>query len=247
MSATGFNAVKIGRQYLIYPFAVNIREIKCYAQISVFAAAVSPERQKRIERFCFDKDKIRCLTAELLVRYALAERFRTDNQVLNFRCSEYGKPFLENTNIQFNLSHSGEWVVCAVIRSNVGIDVEEVHDLDYRSIYRSFSGNEIAYLESRGQNMCADAFFQLWTLKESYVKYCGLRLKYPFSAFSVIPEYTGGAKVICTDPSNAQAAFVSHKLDDRHWYALCFLQGERSSEIRIITSQSLFDYFRLMY
>ncbi|MCL0028295.1 hypothetical protein M1M88_01070 [Peptococcaceae bacterium] len=46
---------------------------------------------------------------------------------MSFVENDYGKPFLKNTNdLYFNVSHSGEWVVCAIHHHPIGIDIEQV-------------------------------------------------------------------------------------------------------------------------
>lgn len=225
---------------MVYPFAVHIRDIVRFEQVSEFCSTVSEERQARIARYRFDKDKIRCLTAELLVRYALSERFGMDFRSVSFQYDENGKPLLMNSDVRFNLSHSGEWVVCAVGETEIGIDTEEIRQMDYQDVYCSFSDPEIALLNHTEPDKMADVFYQLWTLKESYVKFCGDGLQYPFSDFTVNLLPDGRAKLVRAVAGMTDVFFDSRKLDDVHWYALCIPKGTQTAEICRLKPQSLF-------
>lgn len=229
---------------MVYPYAVNIREIVRFEQIADCCAAVSEERQARIARYRFDRDKIRSLTAELLVRYALAEQFGMDHHAVTFQYTEKGKAFLVDSDVHFNLSHSGDWVVCAVGKNEIGIDVEEIRQTDCQDIYCSFAETEIQLLNNLEPDIRKITFYKLWTLKESYVKYCGTGLLYPFSDFSVGLQPDGGANLIQTANGIAAVRFDSRKLDETHWYALCIPTETQIKEISLVTEQILFSCVR---
>ena len=133
---------------MIYQYALNIGKVSGYKEIADLENIVSDERKKRIERYRFEKDKIRCLMAELLVRYALFKQYGLYGSDISFGCGENGKPFLIGSEIRFNISHSGEWVVCAVGDSDMGIDVEEIRAIDFRSVYQRFAESEVQFLNA---------------------------------------------------------------------------------------------------
>ncbi|MBO4927712.1 MAG: hypothetical protein J5379_05620 [Clostridiales bacterium] len=101
---------------------------------------ISSERRTQISRFRFEADKMRSLFAEVLLRYALKKRYGIED--LSLGTNEYGKPFLkDHEEIFFNLSHSGDWVVCGIGDRNLGIDVERIEDIEM-SIARDFFAKE---------------------------------------------------------------------------------------------------------
>lgn len=225
---------------MVYPYAVNIREILRFEQVSNLCRAVSPKRQEQIAQYRFDRDKIRCLTAELLVRYALAERFGMNHYTISFLRTDNGKPFLANSDVHFNMSHSGDWVVCAVGLSEIGIDVERMRQTDNRDMHVFFAKSESELLNRAKPYAQADLFYRLWTLKESYVKYCGTGLRHPFSDFAVDFRPDGGAKLTRATVGDTNVAFDSRKLDSLHWYALCAPEGARMAGICTVSAQTLF-------
>lgn len=75
--------------------------------------------------------------------------------------------------IDFNLSHSGEWVACAVgYNCRLGVDIESPRkQRSYRELAAEyFSEGECRRLDALSDEECREAFFELWTLKESYLK-----------------------------------------------------------------------------
>ena len=51
---------------------------------------------------------------------------------LIFEYNEYGKPFINYpTNLHLSISHSGNWITCIVDDNPVGIDVEEIKQIDF--------------------------------------------------------------------------------------------------------------------
>lgn len=117
------------------------------------------------------------INTRIFMRRILAQYTDTPPQALIFDRNPYGKPFLRQSDIQFNLSHSRQWAVLAVgLNCDLGIDVESTSDR--RSILNIaqhyFHPNEIADLEKMSDAAeQQDYFFRLWTLKESFVKGLG--------------------------------------------------------------------------
>jgi len=89
-----------------------------------------------------------------------------------------GKPFFpEHPDCHFNLSHSGDWVLCALSDEGaVGVDIETV---------RPRKENLPRYIMSDAEFHAFDGswedFFRIWTLKEAYVKYEGGSIHAPAS------------------------------------------------------------------
>lgn len=186
-------------------------------------AQASPERQHRADRYLRTEDRYRCIVAGALLRYALggtdhAEPVRTPE----------GKPYLPGReDFHFNLSHSGQWVVIAWGSRPMGIDVEtlSMDEGKEQLARRFFSSDEQAYLFAvEGQDR-ARRFFEIWTKKESYLKYLGTGINRPLNAFSVL------------DTTALAASFRSFFFED----AVMTLCAERSEcESRPVPLKSLF-------
>ena len=124
---------------------------------------------------------------ERLIR--LAREYAAEEDVplpkkLSIARGEHGKPYFENAPwLHFSVSHSGGLWVCALCRCEVGIDIEQHSARDYLSLAeRFFHPDETEYTERGG----VEAFYSVWTAKESYVKLLGTGIGGSFSHFSVI-------------------------------------------------------------
>ena len=90
---------------------------------------LSEEKQEKINKFIKKEDADKSLIGDILIREALF----CDSQIRNikFNYNAYGKPYLINDpHIFFNISHSGDWVVCAINDCEIGIDIEKVDRFD---------------------------------------------------------------------------------------------------------------------
>ncbi|MBR1742986.1 MAG: 4'-phosphopantetheinyl transferase superfamily protein [Lachnospiraceae bacterium] len=156
------------------------------------------ERQLRVERYRFLKDKRLSLGAFLLLLWGLGE-WGISSEDLEICYHENGKPYLGNRNgVFFNLSHSGEYVICAVSEKEVGCDVEKISEYREGVAKRFFSSSEYEMLlDLKTEQEKAEIFFRLWTLKESYIKAIGKGLSMPLDSFSfsfeapMVQEFAG--------------------------------------------------------
>ena len=140
-----------------------------------------------------------------------------------------GKPRIVNPPlpIDFNLSHSVDWMVCAVSGGvPVGVDIEHLaRKRDVMRLARRFFGApEVEALEALPQEAQRDGFCDLWTLKESAVKARGKSLPPLLSKvlFSQLHSVDGPARLI------AEASGSYLLLDPVPGYriALCWLGEE---------------------
>jgi len=94
---------------------------------------------------------------------------------LTYRYGDKGKPYLENIPLYFNLSHSGDYVLCAVSGLEVGADLQKIQPVDVRKLAkRFFSEPECRTLERcENDKERQRLFFRLWTRKEAWGKLTG--------------------------------------------------------------------------
>lgn len=143
-----------------------------------------PERQQRVTSCLFSGDRARAAGSGWLLQYALLqEGIPADKQRL-FK-TELGKPFLPDyPDIHFSVSHSGSWVVCAVSRDPVGVDVE-LPRCTMEIGRRFFQPQELEGLENLPDPIRKDQLNRLWTAKEAFVKALGGGLTIPLNSFTV--------------------------------------------------------------
>lgn len=84
-----------------------------------------------------------------------------------------GKPFLTyHRDVFFNISHSGNYVICAVGRVPLGIDLQYHKKGDFRRVGKRIMTQE-EWKEYEKSDFREEIFFRFWTKKESYLKYTG--------------------------------------------------------------------------
>lgn len=152
-------------------------------------STLSTEETERAARFHFDKDRTRFVVAHGYLRDILARYLSGEPHQLHFPTNEYGKPSLiSDSNLEFNLSHSGRYALIAVTHNRkVGIDVEHIRqDIDLDSLARRFfSPGEVSKFMALPTEQKISAFFNCWTRKEAYIKAQGLGLSLPLDSFDV--------------------------------------------------------------
>ncbi|PCI79335.1 MAG: phosphopantetheinyl transferase [SAR86 cluster bacterium] len=147
---------------------------------------------KRFRRYQFDRHRKQMLLGRVLMRVALSSYDRSVAAASwNFTHNDYGKPAISeeqnSASLYFNLSHSAEKVVLAVSRfKDIGIDVECARRPRRIAAVaqRYFSDKETAQLLSLPADQQQSRFYDLWTLKEAYIKACGMGLAIPLQHFS---------------------------------------------------------------
>lgn len=149
---------------------------------------VDNEKYEKIKKFARPDDAKRVLLADILVRAVIASYLRVSNKTIEFNVNKYGKPFLKgNCGLHFNVSHSEDWIVCALHDEPVGIDIERIRPVEpLEMAAQLFSDEEYKTLMIRSPEDRQHFFFDLWTLKESYIKAVGAGLSIPLKSFTVI-------------------------------------------------------------
>lgn len=167
---------------------------------------IGKDRREKAEKMVQRTDKARSVAAGLLLRYAVEDCITGEYAGEFKQCSvkpdagffrdgncylkEYGKPMLsEESGLYFNLSHSGDYVLCAVADTETGSDIQKHERYADRLAERFFHPEEMAYLkEAKDRKQC---FYDLWCLKESCVKCTGRGLSTGMEKFSVVPFFHG--------------------------------------------------------
>ncbi len=124
------------------------------------------------------------------LRYLLGCHLSQPPASLSFTYGPQGKPSLEqgNGHIEFNLSHSGDYVAIAIAERRVGIDLEQVRTLNSLPALceRCLSPGEKINLLTLPEPQATLQFFRYWTAKEAYLKGVGWGLSQPMGEIEVI-------------------------------------------------------------
>ncbi|MEK8128254.1 4'-phosphopantetheinyl transferase superfamily protein [Paenibacillus filicis] len=166
-------------------YALHVGELFSAGDLPELLDWVGPEKRHELLRFMKREDMLRGLFGELMVRWQACSRLKLANSELRFKRTAYGKPYLTNSDeFHFNISHAGKWVVCALDTEPIGIDVEQIAPIDFRVARSFFSKQEYLDLLDKREEEQLAYFYDLWTLKESFVKAEGHGLHIPLNLFT---------------------------------------------------------------
>lgn len=172
---------------LVYVFYTRSDQISDPYLFKKYRACLCPAEIQKADRYLKQSDRHLSLVSRALVRYLIAEVTQQDPQSLRFSTNEHGKPFLVGfPEIHFNLSHSHGAAVCALCRNAaVGVDVEDIgRHTNFSIAGRFFSSYETELVSKASGAEKRKLFFDIWTLKEAYIKAVGKGLSIPLNSFS---------------------------------------------------------------
>ncbi|MBD3918618.1 4'-phosphopantetheinyl transferase superfamily protein [Paenibacillus sp. PR3] len=211
-------------------FTVRIEPLPAYV-IRRLLEQVSADRQRRYERFRIEADAVRSLFSELVVRRIVMERNGIHNDAIVFGANAHGKPKLVHpVGMHYNVSHSGDWVVCAISDEPVGIDIEQIKPIDMEISRRFFSAIEHEQLMELPEMERVNRFYELWALKESFVKAVGKGLSMPLDSFSFRFECDGVIQLRAPAPYERFSGCLL-EIDEAYKLAVCSSKEQQMSKI----------------
>ena len=196
---------------------------------------VSEGEWARRGRLRVEEDGSRFLASRILLRSMLALFTGEPPGAFAIEATETGRPEITHppsaVGLRFSITHTRGMVACLLSgRPEVGVDAE-FHDpgTDLLGIAtRFFARREAEFLEGLSGVDRQRAFFDLWTLKEAYVKATGEGLGIPLDQFSFdlrsFPlEITTGSG---EGTEENHWAFGLRRLTDRHSLAVAIRDRE---------------------
>lgn len=164
--------------------------------------------------------KLQTVAGELLARYSVGKYLGKPDQEISMVFGEKGKPHIGNlTDLHFNISHSGYYVVCAVATKELGIDVERIRKVNLRIAERFFSASEIHDLMACDEADRMHYFITLWTIKESYLKAIGRGLTQHLNSFTIVKN---GESYLLTGNEEAETYGIeTQQLNYEYMMAVC--------------------------
>lgn len=142
----------------------------------LFLELSDEERRKKILGQKIKKNLNIRLLSHVLAKCAIKKTFGIDIRSQNFKENENKKPYLADfPDIYFNLSHSGDFIACAVFDKEVGVDIQKISVYKEKTAKRICSEEELSRIkESLDKNL---EFTKIWSQKEAYLKYLGTGIK----------------------------------------------------------------------
>ncbi|WP_316835696.1 4'-phosphopantetheinyl transferase family protein [Pedobacter nutrimenti] len=142
--------------------------------------------QEEIRAYHSPQDRALKLGGRLLLKKML-EDLNQPHSLSAMQYGRYGRPFFDG-DFQFNISHSGERVVCAAqIGGELGVDLEKVIPIDLKDYINYFTKEEwVKIYQGPDQNAC---FFSAWSKKEAFLKATGMGVQLPLDKVNAIGSH----------------------------------------------------------
>ncbi len=203
------------------------------ALLARYAAWMNPDEAARQARFLFDRHRHQFLVARALVRSTLSRYAAQDPAAWAFVHNQWGRPDLDPAHglgeLCFNLSHTDGLVAVAVARGRggcpeLGVDVEDTWRRSHTDQIAEhfFAPDEVAALRALPPERQHGRFFELWTLKEAYIKARGMGLAISLHRFAYALDHGGVALAIDPELGDVPAGwqFLLDAPTERHKLAL---------------------------
>ena len=138
---------------------------------------LSNNRKQKVLSYYFEADRLLSLYSALLTRMCLNVITGIPHKELTFTYTQFGKPYLNNCNTFFNISHTKNCILLAISTdAGIGADIENLQTTPpYNIIDEVFHPAEIEFIYQTQPSFQAK-FYEIWTRKESYLKWLGTGL-----------------------------------------------------------------------
>jgi phosphopantetheinyl transferase len=177
---------------------------------------IDAESLNSINSYVFPEDRAKRIITHAILRFYLAEILKEKPQSLKTLKNNFGKPFIKNFSLQFNLSHTKKWAFFGVHPNHsIGVDIEEIQKLEISDTWVYESEKNLMHCFADRDLFCS----ALWCAKEALVKAKGrgfLSKKLPqFQKIKRLSEET------YLFHSQDEKVFISRKKIDDHLLATC--------------------------
>ncbi|MEZ9722843.1 4'-phosphopantetheinyl transferase superfamily protein [Vibrio splendidus] len=164
--------------------------------VSQLKKRLTTDEIAKVERYRMPSSQIQALYVRNYLRKVLSSYSDLMPEAWRFEYGEKGKPRLIEkqqieTGLNFNISHSKEHLLIAVCQREgksfqLGVDIEHARSsTNIDSIMKHyFSDTELTDLLELNKEEQRERFFDLWALKESYIKATGKGLATSLRSFS---------------------------------------------------------------
>lgn len=176
---------------------------------------LSQRRRKLYDSVLIKDSKLLCIGSEALLAYALSLPLPCE-----YQADQNDKPFISGQK-HFNLSHSGDYVACAVCEDEVGVDVEKIERMSPRLMHKFLADEEIRALDSLNESDIPHYLCEKWIRKESYLKMTGTGLRVSPTTLFFEGDILNGHKAVFSRV---------FELSDREMLAVC---AEKQQKIKL--------------
>jgi len=169
---------------LIDIFFTTIKEPLEESLFSDYLSLLPLDLREKNERFLRWKDRHAHLFGRLLLMNALKHHHIENNIWDQITYNSYKRPNFDLLEYDFNISHSGDYVLCAIGKNvRLGVDVEINRERNFKDFQNLMTKNQ--WDEIMSSKNTIQTFYKYWTIKESVIKADGRGFYIPLEELEV--------------------------------------------------------------
>ena len=173
-------STKKSKKYIWEPvmkyFIYNVENLTD-AEYEKWFSLMEKEKQERVSRYK-DATRRKCSVAgEMLIKKHIGKALDVAPEALKIAEDNNGKPFIENCEIHFNISHCENALTYAFSDDEIGVDIEKIRPISLNILKRFFSEEEQKYvlghspkqddLQKCENSEILERLYTIFTLKEA--------------------------------------------------------------------------------
>ena len=186
-------------------------------------SSLSDDEVRKIARLKNQRHRVYAVSMRGQLRELLSCYLDLPAGDIRFQQAAYGKPYIVDSALSFNISHSGSRALVAVaLKKELGVDIEKWRHLDNLEgmVNRNFSIAEQAEWLDVADDERMSTFFNIWTCKEAFIKAtgrglglgvsrCGFSLSQPNKLLECPSEYGEASHWSCVSLEVGQQVSAS--------------------------------------
>lgn len=177
----------------------KLPRIISHLDVNKLLSVLPEKKKKKTKDYIKLETKLQSIFGHLLVQCTLETQLNCPVKNEDYIYNSHNKPSFKNIPFHFNISHSKNYVFCAISDQEVGIDIEFI-DKDHNNFLEEASlfldSSEYAYLSASKKKV--EVFFKYWTSKEAFLKKIGMGLSRSLTSIGIninnsnaLDKYTG--------------------------------------------------------
>lgn len=187
------------------------------------------------------------LISRVLVKTILADKLGISPHEVNIQLHPNGKPFVQGSKtVYFNLTHSADVIILAMTEEGeIGVDIEQVdREFEWMRVDSVLDLSEIEWIKEKeltDSSSVYQRFFQIWTLKEAYIKCTGEGMSRHLKKlnFHVLPEHIQFLDSTNDAQKTEEYYFQSYVYDHNFIFSICLQQSHSLESFNIDCFQVL--------
>ncbi|RYF52359.1 MAG: 4'-phosphopantetheinyl transferase superfamily protein [Cytophagaceae bacterium] len=202
----------------------RIRTAAFSSDLEKFKSLLTFAETEKINRYKSAASRQTRILSRAILKILLGRYLSLNPDEITFKSDQHKKPIIDNVilkNINFNVSHSGSWILIAIATNPVGVDLEYTDaSFTYQNLLDfSFSFEEKNYIQT--SKIPHQSFYKLWTRKEALLKATGKGL---IDELALIPSLDGLHQNPSQLINSAESwQITSFSIDENHIASTAFM------------------------